>query len=224
MPRKLATLSSSSAVNGVWPLSLPEIVGRLSLRTGTSSLRRFPFLSSSALTADAMETAKVSALGDMSSIVVCTCRQVKPEFQVCSQLTTISVMGTQTHLRPKTEFAHRLNAFFRAQVDERGWDASGRKMESLASDDEPRRSVWAKFYADTQAMNTNEIAIAARIFEMTPFEFVNGARHLEGSFSVGGSDEDDRVLSDEEEQELRRSDVDLAALRGRNEAEIPHAE
>lgn len=132
-------------------------------------------------------------------------------------------MGTQTHLHPKTDFAHRLNAFFRAQVEERGWDASGRKMETLAADDEPRRSVWAKFYSDTQAMNTNEIAIAARIFEMTPYEFVARARLLPLP-DVGDLDEDGRVLTDEQEQELRRGDVDLAALRGRNEADIPHAE
>lgn len=132
-------------------------------------------------------------------------------------------MGTQSHLRPKTAFAHRLNAFYRGQVDERGWDASGRRMESEVEDDEPRRSVWAKFYNDTQAMNTNEIAIAARVFGMTPYEFVSQARELSHS-NVGGVGEDGRTLSDEEERELRQSDVDLAAMRGRNEAENPPAD
>lgn len=132
-------------------------------------------------------------------------------------------MGSQTHLTPKTEFAHQLNAFFRAMVDELGWDASGRKMEAAAEPDEPRRSVWAKFYADAQAMNANEIQIASRLFGMTPYEFVARARLL-GAVNVGGDGEDDRVLTREEEQALRRGDVDLAALRGQNQAEIPHAE
>ncbi|EYT61662.1 hypothetical protein [Microbacterium sp. UCD-TDU] len=41
---------------------------------------------------------------------------------------------------------------------------------------------------------------------------------------VGGVDDDVPVLSREEERELRKSDHDLAAYRGRNEADIPHAE
>lgn len=132
-------------------------------------------------------------------------------------------MGSQTHLTPKTEFAHQLNAYFRVLVDERGWDASGRKMEAAAEPDEPRRAVWAKFYADVQAMNTNEIQIAARLFGMTAYEFVARAR-LHASRNVGDLDEDVRILTREEEQAIRRGDVDLAALRGQNEAEIPHAE
>lgn len=132
-------------------------------------------------------------------------------------------MGSQTHLTPKTEFAHQLNAYFRAMVEERGWDASGRAMEKAAEAGEPRRALWAKFYADTQAMNTNEIQIAARLFGMTAYEFVARAR-LHRSPNVGDLDEDVRILTREEEQAIRRKDVDLAALRGQNEAEIPHAE
>lgn len=132
-------------------------------------------------------------------------------------------MGSNTYLRPRTDFAHRLNAFFKLQVDERGWDASGRRMEAQAAEDEPRRTVWAKFYRDTQAMNANEIEIAARIFEMTPYEYVARARLLPLP-NVGDVDEDGRTLTDEEERELRQSDVDLAAMRGRNEAEPPVAD
>lgn len=132
-------------------------------------------------------------------------------------------MGSNTYLRPRTDFAHRLNAFFKAQIDERGWDASGRKMEAAVELDEPRRTVWAKFYRDAQAMNTNEIAIAARVFGMSAFEFVSKSKSMP-SPDVGDIAHDGRVLSNDEERALRRGDVDLAALRGQNEAEIPHAE
>lgn len=132
-------------------------------------------------------------------------------------------MGSNTHLTPKTEFAHRLNAYYKALIDERGWDATGRNMEKAVEDDEPKRNVWAKFYADKQAMNTNEVVIAARVFGMTPYEYVARARLLTLP-NVGDLDEDGRVLTQEEELALRQEDVDLAALRGQNEAEIPHAE
>ena len=42
--------------------------------------------------------------------------------------------------------------------------------------------------------------------------------------SVSGGIDDVPVLSREEEQALRQSDHDIAAYRGRNEADIPHAE
>lgn len=131
-------------------------------------------------------------------------------------------MGSLTHLKPTTAFAHHVNQYFRHLVQERGWDASGRGVESRTHDGEPRRTVWAKFYAGTQAMNTNEIAIAARIFDMTPFEFVAGAREF--AANVGGDDEDRDTLTPDQERAIRQEDLRLAALRGRNDADVTHAD
>ncbi|QEA27084.1 helix-turn-helix transcriptional regulator [Microbacterium sp. CBA3102] len=51
-----------------------------------------------------------------------------------------------------------------------------------------------------------------------------GAQALARLRNVGGVEDDAPVLSREEEQELRKSEHDLAAYRGHNEANIPHAE
>lgn len=82
---------------------------------------------------------------------------------------------------------------------------------------------WAKILAGTKVMTTNDVKVAADVLGITPYAFVAGAKEFAES-NVGPLDDDGRVLTREQEQELRQSDLDLAAKRGRNEAEIPHAE
>jgi len=133
-------------------------------------------------------------------------------------------MGSTSHLIPKTQLAHGLHTYFKALVDNRGWDASGRKMETEAAPDGPKRNVWAKLYSGIQAMNANEIEIAARIFEKTPYEFVTESRYFEGSLPVNvpGLGDDGSTLAPEVDKAIRKSDLALASLRGRNEAETQH--
>lgn len=133
-------------------------------------------------------------------------------------------MGSTTHLIPKTQFAHRLHAYFKALIDDRGWDATGRHMERAVAPEGPKRNVWAKLYAGTQAMNANEIEIAARIFKKTPYDFVTESRYFTGELPVNvpALVEDDETLTREQEQAIRKSDLGLASLRGPNEADAQH--
>jgi len=133
-------------------------------------------------------------------------------------------MGSTSHLTPKTEFSRRLSVYFKAHIDDRGWDATGRHMERAVAPDGPKRNVWAKLYAGTQAMNANEVELAARIFEKTPYEFVTESRYFEGKLPVNvpGLGDDGSTLAPEVDKAIRKSDVALASLRGRNEADTQH--
>lgn len=100
-------------------------------------------------------------------------------------------------------------------------DMSGRAFSKLAA--AGTHDHWAKIIAGTKVMTTNDVKVAADVFGMSPYEFVAGAREL-AKKNVGPLDDDGRVLTREQEQELRRSDLDLAANRGRNDADVPHAD
>jgi len=128
-------------------------------------------------------------------------------------------------------FSADLNGYLQKVLADNGKvDRSGRWLEEIT---EGARSYdyWSKIVKDTRAMTTNDIQVLAEAFGISPFDWVNNTqRHAAGKdtpalvFNVGGHEEDVNVLSADEERELRQSDVDLAAYRGRNEAEHPHAE
>lgn len=89
-------------------------------------------------------------------------------------------MGRATHLPPSSAFARVLNEYLANLVNEAGGDVlSGRWLEKRTAEqreDAPKRSYWAKFTKNEQAMTTNDIALLAPIFGMTPYEFVASAR------------------------------------------------
>lgn len=99
-------------------------------------------------------------------------------------------------------------------------DMSGRELARKAA--AGGHAHWAQILAGAKVMTTNDIKIAAEVFELDPYEFVSRAR--EHAASVRGTSDDVRVLTREQEAELRRSDLDLAALRGQNEANNPRAD
>lgn len=96
-------------------------------------------------------------------------------------------------------------------------EMSGREFARQAA--AGTNSHWAAILAMSKVMTTNDIKVAADVFGISPYEFVAKARLH--AIDVGGSGEDVSVLSREEEQALRLSDLDLAALRGRDDTDNP---
>lgn len=88
-------------------------------------------------------------------------------------------------------------------------------------------SWWAEIFNGKKILTTSDIDyISTELLGITPFRFVEYARALaeEGvappvRFYVGDLDDDVRVLTQEEESFLRQSELELAAYRGRNEAD-----
>lgn len=128
-------------------------------------------------------------------------------------------------------FSADLNAYLKKVLADNGReDLSGRWLDQITNG---ARSYdyWSKLVKDTRAMTTNDIDTLARAFGVSAFDWVeNAQRHAEGKptpellFNVGTPVQDEGVLTAEEEQELRRQDHELAAYRGENEANIPHAD
>ncbi|MCT1363349.1 hypothetical protein [Microbacterium sp. p3-SID131] len=93
-------------------------------------------------------------------------------------------------------------------------------------------SWWAEIFNGKKILTTSDIDwISTDLLGITPFRLIEYARlHAEGSatppvrFYVGDLDDDVNVLTQEEESFLRQSELELAAYRGRNEADKPHAE
>lgn len=139
-------------------------------------------------------------------------------------------MGAKSHIKPD-RFASNLNAYLKKVLADNGKeDLSGRYLQS-ATGNVRSYDYWAKIIKDTRAMTTNDIQVIATALGVSPFDWVeNSERHAAGEetptllFNVGGHEEDVSVLSAAEERELRQSDVDLTALRGRNDAEHPGAD
>ena len=92
---------------------------------------------------------------------------------------------------------------------------SGRELARRAA--AGTHSHWAEILALAKVMTTNDVKVAADIFGLSPYEFVANAR-LHAA-DVGAPGEDVSVLSREDEKQLRQSDMDLAAKRGRDETE-----
>lgn len=125
-------------------------------------------------------------------------------------------------------FASDLNAYFQHVVSLHTKARDGRWLAAVTGGTRGK-GYWAGLLNGTRAMNTNDIDVIARTFNVSPFDFVRYAQMYAAGeetppLYVGDDLEDVSVLSREEEQSLRRSDVDLAAFRGHNEADIPHAE
>lgn len=137
-------------------------------------------------------------------------------------------MGLKSHAQSEG-FSADLNAYLKHIINGHGRDdLSGRWLTEITHSARAR-DYWSKLVKNERAMNTNDIDVLATAFGMSPFEFVRQARALaEGDEvpvpNVRPLEEDVPVLSREEEQALRKSDHDIAAYRGRNEADIPHAE
>lgn len=116
-------------------------------------------------------------------------------------------------------FALELAAYLRAELKHRG--LSGRQFADLAA--AGTHDHWAKIIARTKVMTTNDVKVAADALGMNPYAFVATARKLADTPNVGGTFKDGDVL-DAQREELIRSDVELAAMRGRNDAEVEHIE
>lgn len=136
-------------------------------------------------------------------------------------------MGAKSHMDPQG-FSADLNAFLQKVLKDNGKvDRSGRWLEEITAG---ARSYdyWSKIVKDTRAMTTNDIQVLADAFGISAFEWVDYTQqHAAGEetpellFDVGGLEEDVPTLTTEEEQTLRKSEVDLVASRGRNDAEHP---
>lgn len=96
------------------------------------------------------------------------------------------------------EFAQQIGLYLWHRVAAEGGDRSGRWMEKKT---DQSKSYWSKILNLTQAMTTNDIAVAAEVFKLSPYEFVRAARAhtasrhdaeiIRGRFGVGGLGEDD---------------------------------
>lgn len=126
-------------------------------------------------------------------------------------------------------FSADLNAFLKKVLSDNGReDLSGRWLEEVTGGAR-RYDYWSKLTKNARAMTTNDIDVLAKTFGISPFDWVDYTqRHARGEevpvlvLNVGDQVQDDDTLTPEREKEIRKSDLDLAALRGRNEAETQH--
>lgn len=126
--------------------------------------------------------------------------------------------------KPET-FASDLNNYFVHVVSAYTTAKDGRWLASV-SGNVRGKGYWSGLLNGTRAMNTNDIDVIARIFNVSPFDFIRYAHlHAAGeetpTLNVGDTVEDGRTLTAEQESRLRKSDHELAALEGENEAENP---
>lgn len=125
-------------------------------------------------------------------------------------------------------FASDLNAYFKHVVSAYTPATDGRWLAEV-TDNIRGKGYWSGLLKGDRAMNTNDIDVIARTFNVSPFDFVRYAHmHAAGEktpdLNVGDSLEDGDTLTPEQEQAIRQSDVELAALEGENDAEIPRAD
>jgi len=116
-------------------------------------------------------------------------------------------------------FALELATYLRAELKDRA--LSGRQFADLAA--AGTHDHWAKIIARTKVMTTNDVKVAADVLGMDPYTFVANSKTLAAPQNIGGKFQEEDVL-DPKREELLRSDVDLAALRGRNDAEVDHVD
>lgn len=128
-----------------------------------------------------------------------------------------------------SQFAREITAYLNRVREESNLSVRGVSAQTVG---ERSNSWWADIFNGSKILTTSDIDyIATELLGVTPYRFVDNARKFaEGletppaRFYVRALDDDVHELTREQEQELRRSDVDLAAYRGRNEAETPHTE
>lgn len=122
-------------------------------------------------------------------------------------------------------FASDLNAYFQHVVSSYTEARDGRWLASVTGGTRGK-GYWSGLLNGTRAMNTNDIDVIARTFNVSPFDFVRYSQmHAAGEKTpdlyVGDHPEDETVLTAEQEQAIRQSDLELAALKGENDAENP---
>jgi hypothetical protein len=128
-------------------------------------------------------------------------------------------------------FSADLNAYLKKVLADNGReDRSGRWLEEVTGFVRSY-DYWSKIAKDSRAMTTNDIDVLAKAFGITAFEWVDRTQqYAKGEdvpalvLNVGDPVQDGDTLTAEQEQALRKSDHELAAYRGENDAEIPHAE
>lgn len=109
--------------------------------------------------------------------------------------------GRRTVLTP-TPFAIQISEYLWHLVDESRGDRSGRW---LASKTDRSNAYWQKILNDKQAMTTNDIAIVAALFEMSPYDFVRNARaHSSNVVQFPNTSN----VSGEEETDLSKIELD----------------
>lgn len=91
-------------------------------------------------------------------------------------------------------FAADLNAYFQYVVGQHTKAKDGRWLADV-SGGARGKGYWAGLLAGTRAMNTNDIDVIGRIFQVSPFDFIRYAKlHAEGKptplLHVGAHDED----------------------------------
>ena len=139
-------------------------------------------------------------------------------------------MGAKSYMEPYG-FSADLNSYLRKVLaDNSKDDLSGRWLEEVTQQAR-RYDYWSKLVKDTRAMTTNDIQVLAHAFGISPFDWVdNTKRHAQGLRTmplrpnVRGYEDDVSILTREEEQAIRQADENIAAYRGENEAEQPHAD
>lgn len=86
-------------------------------------------------------------------------------------------MGSTSHLQPRSAFAAVMNGYTWHVAAAQGWDRSGRKMEeALQAADAPKRTYWLKILNGKQAMTTQDVAVLAKHFGVSPYEYIDLAR------------------------------------------------
>lgn len=127
-----------------------------------------------------------------------------------------------------SQFARDLTAYLTHVRETQGLSV---RNVSAATVGDRSNSWWADIFNGSKILTTNDVHYIAGLMGISPYEFVANARRLSKGervapvkFSVGGNGDDDSTLTREREREIRKSDVGLAAKRGRNEADVPHAD
>lgn len=122
-------------------------------------------------------------------------------------------------------FASDLNAYFQYVVAAHTKARDGRWLADVTGGTRGK-GYWSGLLNGSRAMNTNDVDVIARTFNVSPFDFVRYAQmHASGEktpdLNVGDPLEDGDTLTPEQDAAIRQSDVGLAALEGENEAENP---
>jgi len=126
-----------------------------------------------------------------------------------------------------SSFARDMTAYLNAIREEQ--KLSIRKVAALTPGTRGN-TWWADIFNGSKILTTNDIHfIATELLGISPYEYVSNARrYAQGqptalvTFNVGGRGDDAPVLTAEQERHYREDGI--AALRGRNDAQTPHAE
>lgn len=101
-------------------------------------------------------------------------RQVGLQFlSICEY----SVLMAASVNRPASGFARQLGAYLAHVVEQAGGDPSGRWLAARTS---RGKGYVASLMSGEVAMNTNDIALFAAVFDVSPYQFVRDAREWDG--------------------------------------------